>query len=105
MEKWSSLSLSRLGIDLDALAALSEHDRELAEQELLEIERAFRANPLLGYEPHAKQIEFHCRFVTPDLSMTLDGVLMERLRQHAPQEAFRGGTWDRAFNKQLRLLS
>src|ERR1035437_10934353 len=59
MEKWSSLSLSRLGIDLDALAALSEHDRELAEQELLEIERAFRANPLLGYEPHAKQIEVH----------------------------------------------
>lgn len=151
----STLSLSRLGIDLDALDRLPPAKRQQAERELLELEAAFKQNPLLGYQPHPKQIEFHsppfpamralfggnrsgkthsvvvdsivqavdgefvpphlapykrweppffCRFVTPDLTNTLEGVVLQKLREWCPKEQLRGGTFDRAWDKQLRLL-
>jgi phage terminase large subunit-like protein len=153
-----ALSLSGFGLDVSALEKLSGKDRELAEQELLALEEALRRNPLLGYAPHAKQIEFqsgpwpalraffggnrsgkttavvidsiiqavdpefvpehlqgfkrwakdgesfYCRFVTPDLTNTLEGVVLQKLRDWTPREQLRGGNFDRAWDKQLRIL-
>lgn len=48
-----------LKIDHKALDALPEGDRVQAQLLLAEYEAAFRANPLLGYVPHPKQVEFH----------------------------------------------
>lgn len=151
-----SASLSKLGINIDALEALPPAERKRAEKELRALEDAFRANPLLGYEPHSKQVVFHsppfcshraffggnrsgkttavvadsiiqavdaefvpdhlqayrrweppfyCRFVTPDLGHTLHGVLLEKIRSLCPAEQLRGGSFDRAWDKVLRILS
>ena len=48
-----------LRVDPQALAALKPAERELVERELATLEDAFKANPLLGYRPHAKQRVFH----------------------------------------------
>ncbi len=155
MSRKPPASLSGLNLDLDALEQLPERERELARAELLQLEEAFRENPLLGYRPHAKQVLFHsppfvkhrcffggnrsgkttsavadsvlqavddefvpehlrafrrweppffCRFVTPDLGHTLHGVLLEKIREFCPAAQLKGGSFDRAWDKQLRLL-
>ena len=48
-----------LKIDRAALAGLGPAERELAAAQLSQVEAAFRANPLLGYRPHPRQVEFH----------------------------------------------
>ncbi len=48
-----------LRIDHAALEALQGPEREVARRLLDEYEAALRANPLLGYEPHGKQVVFH----------------------------------------------
>jgi phage terminase large subunit-like protein len=157
------LSLAGHKVDLDALAALTGRERELAEEELLALDRKVKENPLLSYEPHPKQILFHrpdrvvgdmsywpamraffggnrsgkttavvvdsiiqaiptetvpahlrrfkrweppfyCRVVTPDLTNTLEGVVLQKLREWCPPDELRGGTFDRAWDKQLRIL-
>ena len=151
----SAVSLSRLGLDLGALDALSPAERQVAEGQLLELEQAFKRNPLLGYAPHEKQVVFHsppfpttraffggnrsgkttavvadsvlqavdlelvpehlraykrweppfyCRFVTPDLTNTLEGVVLQKLRDLCPAEQLKGGSFDRALDKMLRIL-
>ena len=145
----------RLGVDAAVLAGLGEDERRLVLGELREVDRAFRANPLLGYVPHVKQARFHsavglplraffggnrsgkttcgvvdglvqsvdaswvpehlrlyrrfeppffCRVVTPDLSGTLEGVLLQKVREWCPAGQLRGGSFDRAYDKVLRVL-
>jgi phage terminase large subunit-like protein len=153
--------LAGFEIDLDVLAGLSPKDREKVEAELLALEGAVKENPLLRYEPHAKQIifqqpdpgpvptwpamraffggnrsgkttavvidsiiqavpaekvpehlrrfkrwdpPFYCRVVTPDLTNTLEGVVLQKLREWCPRSELRGGSFDRAWDKQLRIL-
>ena len=48
-----------LNVDLGALANLSPRERAQVEADLLELEERLKANPLFGYRPHHKQIEFH----------------------------------------------
>jgi phage terminase large subunit-like protein len=48
-----------LKVDLEALEALPDDQRELAREALELYEKELRANPLLGYEPHPKQEVFH----------------------------------------------
>lgn len=60
-----------LRIDLDAIDALPPEQRERARELLAEYEAALRQNPLLGYQPHEKQVTFH--------------------RSHEPLKAFLGG--------------
>lgn len=152
----SGLSLSGLNVDLDAVAALPGPEREVVEQQLLALEAAYKQNPLLGFEPHVKQVEFmrgpvweplraffggnrsgkttavvadsiiqavdtacvpahlrgfkrwdppfYCRVVTPDLTNTLEGVVLQKLREWCPADQLRGGSFDRAWDKQLRIL-
>src|SRR5258708_6702721 len=52
-----SLSLPRL--DPEQLAKLSDADRDRVALELKSVEAALKANPLLGYEPHVRQVAFH----------------------------------------------
>ena len=150
------MSLAGLRVDREALAGLSEAERELVAGDLVAVERAFAENPLLGYVPHAKQAEFHsppfprlraffggnrsgkttaaivdtliqcvdrglvpahlaaykrwdapfkCRVMTPDLTGTLDGVIHEKIREWCPRGQLRGGSFDRAFDKQQRKLA
>lgn len=148
-------ALSGLRLNQDALAALSPAEREIVSGQLLELEAEIKRNPLLGYQPHSKQIVFHtsphpptraffggnrsgkttatmvdsiiqavdpewvpdhlaryrdagenfyCRVVTPDLTNTLDGVVLQKFREWCPREQLKGGNFDRAWDKQLRML-
>lgn len=47
---------------------------------------------------------FYCRFVTPDLTNTLEGVVLQKLREWCPSDQLKGGTFDRAWDKMLRIL-
>jgi len=146
---------SILKINLEALEKLSPLEREAVEQELLAVERAFAANPLLKYQPHRKQAYFHqlphpplraffggnrsgkttatmvdtivqavdwelcpehllgvkrwtppfyCRVVTPDLTGTLDGVVLQKFRDWCPKAQLHGGAMDKAYDKVRRVL-
>jgi len=53
------MSLAGLRINPEAFEKLSPKERRQAEEELQALELAFRRNPLLGYEPHGKQVTFH----------------------------------------------
>src|SRR5438876_8794180 len=46
-------------INRAALDALSPEEHREAEKLLAELQAKYDANPLLGYEPHPKQAEFH----------------------------------------------
>lgn len=48
-----------LRIDPEAIERLPPEQQERARELLVEYEAALRANPLLGYDPHDKQREFH----------------------------------------------
>lgn len=50
------------------------------------------------YEP-----PFYARIFTTDL-ITLQLTLLEKLRKMVPQEALLGGAWEKAYDKQLRIL-
>ena len=60
-----------LRIDKDAISKLPKKQQDAALQLLTEYEASLKANPLLGYEPHPKQITFHA--------------------SHEPLKAFLGG--------------
>lgn len=44
------------------------------------------------------------RVVTPDLTSTLDGVIHEKIREWTPRAAFKGKSFDRAWDKVQRVL-
>lgn len=47
---------------------------------------------------------FYCRIVTPDFTSTMEGVIFQKLREWCPRGQLRGGSWDKAYDKQLRKL-
>lgn len=47
---------------------------------------------------------FYCRIVAPDFTATLEGVIFPKIREWAPRGQLKGGSWERAFDKQLRRL-
>ena len=51
--------LKKLRVDPEQLARLTPAEYAEVQQELLALERLHRENPLLGYEPHDKQVVFH----------------------------------------------
>jgi phage terminase large subunit-like protein len=65
-------------------------DREVVPQHLL---------PFKRWEP-----PFYGRIVTPDLSHTLEGVILQKIRELCPRDQLKGGNFDRAYDKQLRVL-
>src|SRR5438105_4819397 len=46
-------------IDLRALESLPASEQEEARKLLENLQAKYEANPLLGYEPHEKQLKFH----------------------------------------------
>ncbi len=145
----------RLRVDPAVLAKLGPQERRAAEEALRELDELRRANPLVFYEPHEKQRQFHesraplraflagnrvgkttcsivddllqavdatvvpehlaaykrwappfyCRIVIPDLTSTLEGVVLQKVREWCPPAQLRGGSVDRAWSEKLRLLS
>ena len=59
MAAGSSVGLGGLVFDPEAIAALPAEEREAVAQQLAAVEAAYKANPLLGYRPHPKQVPFH----------------------------------------------
>jgi phage terminase large subunit-like protein len=147
--------MAGMQVDLGALERLAPEQQEQVREQLEQLERAFRENPLLGYSPHPKQALFHAppfppvraffggnrsgkthaaiidtiiqviddelvpehlkaykrwrppvkvRVVTPDLTNTLDGVIHEKLREWCPRAAYRGRSFDQAWDKVQRIL-
>lgn len=47
---------------------------------------------------------FYCRVVTPDLSNTLEGVILQKIREWCPPEQIRGGAFEKGYDKVLRVL-
>jgi hypothetical protein len=47
---------------------------------------------------------FYCRVVTPDLTNTLEGVVLQKFRDWCPRGQLHGGGFDRAWDKMLRML-
>lgn len=59
--------------------------------------------------PHLAKFKYHdapfyCRFLTPDLTRTMEGVIFEKLREYCPRSQLKGGSWDTAYDKQNRVL-
>jgi phage terminase large subunit-like protein len=142
-------------IDPAALAALSPPEQEEARNLLADLERQYKENPLLRYEPHPKQHEFHgsraslkaflggnrsgkttagvlddiiqavdesalpdslkpykkyeppfyCRIICPDFTSTLEGVILQKLREWIPADQLVGGKFDKAYDKAKRKLN
>ena len=59
MAAGSPVGLGGLVFDPEAIAALPVGEREAVAQQLAAVEAAYKANPLLGYRPHPKQVPFH----------------------------------------------
>jgi hypothetical protein len=47
---------------------------------------------------------FYCRVVTPDLTNTLEGVVLQKFREWCPKSQFKGGGFDRSWDKVQRVL-
>lgn len=47
---------------------------------------------------------FYARIVTPDLTNTLEGVVLQKFRQWMPKSQLHGGQFGHAWDKQLRML-
>jgi phage terminase large subunit-like protein len=153
----SPASLSAFKVDVEALKKLPPEQQEVVREQLAALERKLKENPLLKFEPHARQVEFmsephpRCRLflggnrsgkttsgmlyliiqalerdlvpehllpfkrwgnegpcfarvVTPDLTGTMEGVVLQKIREWCPPSALKGGSADRAFDKVQRML-
>jgi phage terminase large subunit len=47
---------------------------------------------------------FYCRIVSPDFTSTMEGVIFQKIREWMPKDQLKGGSWDRAYDKQRRML-
>lgn len=47
---------------------------------------------------------FYGRVVTPDLTNTMEGVVLQKFREWCPREQLKGGNFDRAWDKVQRVL-
>src|ERR1044072_1712826 len=61
--------------------------------------RPERLRPFKKFEP-----PFLCRIITPDFTETMEGVVFEKIREWVPRSQLLGGSWEAAFDKQLRKL-
>lgn len=145
----------KLKLTAEALASLTPEQRKAAQAALLELEFKRRANPLLFYEPHEKQVEFHasrqplrvflggnrsgkttagmidnliqaidrsavpehlqsfkfrdppffCRIIIPDLTNTLDKVVLQKVRDWCPPEQLKGASVEQAWQDKMRVLT
>ncbi len=50
------------------------------------------------------QIPFRGRILGPGLTRTLDGVLLDKIQEWCPAQAYEGGTFKKAYDKQSRVL-
>jgi len=51
------------------------------------------------------QPPFRARIVTPDFTSTMEGVVFEKLREWCPREQLLGRTWEKAYDKSMRILN
>jgi len=51
------------------------------------------------------QPPFYCRIIIPDLTNTLDKVVLQKVREWAPPAQLAGGTLDRAWSEKQRVLT
>jgi len=59
--------------------------------------------------PHLRQYKkweppFRCRIVSPDFTSTMEGVVFEKIREWVPKDQLVGGNWEKAYDKQRRVL-
>lgn len=47
---------------------------------------------------------FHCRIIVPDFQQTLEGVVLEKIREWCPKHQFAGGSFDEAYDKLRHML-
>lgn len=47
---------------------------------------------------------FFCRIVSPDFTATMEGVIFTKLRKLAPKGQLKGGSWEKAYDQQRRML-
>ena len=66
------------------------------------VDREFVPNHLLSFRRW--EAPFYCRVVTPDLTNTLEGVVLQKFREWMPKSQLVGGGFDKAWDKQLRML-
>ena len=52
-----------------------------------------------------EQGPYHCRVVVADLTYQLEQVMLPKIREWCPRDAFYKGTWDKAYNGRLRTLT
>jgi len=50
------------------------------------------------------QPPFYCRIVIPDLTSTMEGVVLQKIREWCPREQLQGRSFERAWDKMQRLL-
>src|SRR5215469_6962672 len=48
---------------------------------------------------------FRMRLVTPDFTSTAEGVVFQKLREWVPRGQLTGSSWEKAYDKQLRILN
>jgi|DEB0MinimDraft_3_1074331.scaffolds.fasta_scaffold00708_10 phage terminase large subunit-like protein len=66
------------------------------------VDKDFLPDNLKPYKHH--EGEFYCRLVSPDFTSTMEGVIFHKIRQWVPRAALKGGSWDKAYDKQRRVL-
>ncbi len=59
-----------------------------------------RLKPYKTYEP-----PFLCRIISPDFTSTMEGAIFETIREWCPKDQLVGGSWDKAYSKQRRVLN
>jgi hypothetical protein len=50
------------------------------------------------------QPPFYCRIISPDFTSTMEGVIFQKIRDWVPKDQLRGNSWERAYDKQRRIL-
>lgn len=74
----------------------------LADDLIQALSPQFLPDRLLKYKRF--QPPFLCRIMTPDFTATMESVLYEKLRELCPRGALVGNSWEKAYDKQLRVL-
>jgi phage terminase large subunit-like protein len=47
---------------------------------------------------------FLCRIISPDFTSTMEAVIFEKIRDYVPRSQLLGGNWEKAYDKQRRML-
>ncbi len=73
------------------------------------VDDLIQAVDLEALPPHLRPYKkweppFKCRIVSPDFTSTMEGVIFEKIREWVPRTQLKGGNWERAYDKQRRVL-